>query len=365
MPISRKMLFSPGRRCAIETLESRQMLDAGLVISEFMAVNNATLADENGDFSDWIEIHNPTTEAVNLDGWYLTDDAADLTKWQFPAQSLASNEYLVAFASEKDRAVAQAELHTNFRLSSDGEYLALVEPDGTTVAHAYAPEYPNQTADVSYGLAPVNRTVLIGEQAGVSFLVPTAADAALGTTWTASNFDDTAWSEFGRVSSVLITEAATGSPDFVEIQNVSSETVFTSGWVVAVNDASAFNINAVAPTTWQLDASMRAGEVFYRTTAADDNYWGETFVWLTQGPGWVMIVDEAGTVQDFVVWGYNSASLETFSVDVNGFTITSADIWKEDAVLAAGGRDNSLQRYGTADHDHASDWAFVDDQSKG
>ncbi|NQU19695.1 MAG: CotH kinase family protein, partial [Candidatus Nealsonbacteria bacterium] len=357
--------MSPRRRCAIETLEPRQMLDAGLVISEFMAVNNATLADENGEFSDWIEIHNPTTEAVNLDGWYLTDDEGDLSKWQFPARSLGPNEYLVAFASDKDRAAAQGELHTNFKLSSGGDYLALVEPDGTTVAHAYAPEYPNQTADVSYGLGPVVPTVLLDEQADVAFLVPTADDATLATAWTASDFDDTTWSQFDRVSSVLITEAATGSPDFVEIQNVSSETVTTTGWVVAVNDASAFNINAVVPTTWQLGASMPAGEVLYRTNATDDNYWGETFVWVTQGPGWVMIVDDAGTVQDFVVWGYGSASLESFRVDVNGSTITSADIWKENAVSAGGGRDNSLQRHGTADHDHASDWAFVDDQSKG
>ncbi len=80
----------------MERLEPRLVLDAygpgsGPVISEFMAVNDATLADEDGDFSDWIEVHNPTDAAVDLDGWYLTDDAADLTGWRFPDVTLEAD----------------------------------------------------------------------------------------------------------------------------------------------------------------------------------------------------------------------------------------------------------------------------------
>ncbi|NQU23165.1 MAG: lamin tail domain-containing protein, partial [Candidatus Nealsonbacteria bacterium] len=72
------------RRMRFETLEPRQVLQGGPLISEFMAVNNHTLADEDGDFSDWIEIHNPAATPIDLDGWYLTDKADNLTKWQFP-----------------------------------------------------------------------------------------------------------------------------------------------------------------------------------------------------------------------------------------------------------------------------------------
>jgi len=121
-------------------------------INEFMAVNDATLADEDGDWSDWIEIHNGSAVAVDLAGWYLTDDAAELDKWQFPSVSLPADEYLVVFASGKDRAAFGAELHTSFKLSGSGEYLALVGPDGASVVHAYDPEYPAQCSDVSYGL---------------------------------------------------------------------------------------------------------------------------------------------------------------------------------------------------------------------
>ena len=59
-----------------------QRLDAqtNLILSEFMSANTATLTDEDGDFSDWIEIYNPTTNTVNLGGWFLTDDANFPTK---------------------------------------------------------------------------------------------------------------------------------------------------------------------------------------------------------------------------------------------------------------------------------------------
>src|SRR5437899_12726940 len=70
-----------------------------LVISEFMAQNDTTLADEDGDFSDWIEIYNAGTNGVNLNGWFLTDDPGTLKLWRFPATNLAANAYLVVFAS--------------------------------------------------------------------------------------------------------------------------------------------------------------------------------------------------------------------------------------------------------------------------
>lgn len=126
---------------------------AQVYITELMAVNDTVLIDEDGDFSDWLELHNASAATVDLTGWYLTDDDANLTRWQLPAVTISAGGHLVVFASGKDRAVAGAELHTSFKLSSSGEYLALVRADGTTIEHAYAPAFPPQDADVSYGLA--------------------------------------------------------------------------------------------------------------------------------------------------------------------------------------------------------------------
>jgi hypothetical protein len=124
----------------------------GPIISELMAINNSTLADEDGDFSDWIEIHNPGTAAINLDGWFLTDNPTNIPKWRFPAVSLGAGEYLVVFASEKDKKIPTGKLHTNFKLSGSGEFLALVEPDGTTLASSFGDGFPAQKQDESYGL---------------------------------------------------------------------------------------------------------------------------------------------------------------------------------------------------------------------
>ena len=122
---------------------------AGPLITEFMADNDTTLDDEDGEFSDWIEVHNPDGASIDLTGWCLTDNAINLSKWPFPPVILQPGGFLVVFASGKDRRIPGSELHTNFQLSSGGEYLALVEPDGTTVAHQYAPEFPNQDPDRS------------------------------------------------------------------------------------------------------------------------------------------------------------------------------------------------------------------------
>lgn len=125
---------------------------AQVVITEFLASNQSVLADEDGDFSDWIELHNPSGSLVNLNGWYLTDDDDDLTGWRLPNTNIAANGYLIVFASNKDRAVPGSPLHTKFALGAGGEYLGLVLPDGQTVVSQFLPEFPEQYQNVSYGV---------------------------------------------------------------------------------------------------------------------------------------------------------------------------------------------------------------------
>jgi len=168
------------------------------VISEFMASNGSKeplaesgLLDEDGESSDWIEIYNPTDQSVNLGGWYLTNDAGNLEQWRFPnGVVLNPGQFLTVFASGKNRTSVAAELHTNFRLNIDGEYLALVQSDGETIAHEYGPKFPRQLTDVSYGLGQY-ATTLIPPGARISYRVPTAGDA--GKDFRALGFDDSAW----------------------------------------------------------------------------------------------------------------------------------------------------------------------------
>jgi len=137
------------------------LAEAVLEISEFMANNTQTLVDDDDDRSDWIEIHNLTSAAINLDGWFLTNDAEDLTRWPFPAVSLPANGYLLLFASEKDHRALGAPLHTNFQLKSGGGYLALVGPGGIVVSEFF-PEYPQQRPDVTYGVGDASGPAMVG-----------------------------------------------------------------------------------------------------------------------------------------------------------------------------------------------------------
>ncbi|MCS1410918.1 MAG: hypothetical protein M2R45_04113 [Verrucomicrobia subdivision 3 bacterium] len=123
-----------------------------VLISEIQASNWTTLADSDGDYSDWIEIHNPGNESRNLTGWYLTDDFRQLTRWQFPEIELEPGAFLVVFASGKDRSQFLDDLHTNFMLDETGEYLALVDPSGTKVVHEFLPKFPRHKGDESYGI---------------------------------------------------------------------------------------------------------------------------------------------------------------------------------------------------------------------
>ncbi|MFT5109948.1 MAG: hypothetical protein ACI9UA_005600 [Pseudoalteromonas tetraodonis] len=148
--------------------------------------------DEDGDSSDWLEIFNNDTVAVNLAGHYLTDDPAELQKWIFPAHSLAPNGFVLVFASGKNRAVAGAELHTNFSLDSAGDYLALVAPDSTTIIAEFT--FPLQFADVSYGVGQTGNTtprVLVNTGANCTRLAP--VDNSVDATWTGLAFDDSNW----------------------------------------------------------------------------------------------------------------------------------------------------------------------------
>ncbi len=128
-----------------------------VAITEFVASNRHSLIDGEGNASDWIGLYNGGPASVSLDGWCLTDDRGNLRKWSFPPGTvLPAGKYLVVFASGQATAGGvyldrQGFAHTSFALDKDGEYLALIAPNGTVVQE-YAPRFPPQQTDVSYGL---------------------------------------------------------------------------------------------------------------------------------------------------------------------------------------------------------------------
>ena len=153
-----------------------------IVINEFMTDNRAGLMDEEGDYSDWIELYNRSGEEVVLRDWALTDDPTQPMKWPFRSITLASGDYLVIFASGKDRRALKTleqdgeveMLHTNFRLNAEGGFLALYDADSRRYLDSTAIHYPVQSPDTSYGRA----TAKHGDDTGIFgyFATPTPGE---------------------------------------------------------------------------------------------------------------------------------------------------------------------------------------------
>ncbi len=251
-----------------------------VIITEFLAENDRGLVDEDGDEQDWIEIYNAGPNAVNLDGWYLTDAAGNLTKWRFPATNLLANQYLVVFASNKDRRTPGQPLHTDFALSNGGEYLALVKPDGVTVAYHYSPEFPDQVQDISYGVA-VQQTIvpLVAPNAPSRFLVPTSD--ALGSNWTTVGFNDATWTaasggigyETELPPSVILADSA------AEFSGIQGQNNWFYGY---------YNKSIDVPATYQATNFVQFPS--FGTAYGPENFFnGTAWDWYAGNPPWTEV----------------------------------------------------------------------------
>jgi len=128
-------------------------VSSDLVINEFMADNETTVTDQDGEYDDWIEFYNNGDEEISLLGFNLSDDAAQPDQWTFPDTTIAANDYLIIWA---DKDEDQEGLHASFKLSSAGETILLSGPGldmidevtyGQQIADTTTGRYPNGTGD--------------------------------------------------------------------------------------------------------------------------------------------------------------------------------------------------------------------------
>ncbi len=133
------------------TLTASTLYAQTLVINEFMADNETTIADPtDGAFDDWIEIYNPGATEVNLSNFYLTDEAGVPMQWPFPDTTIAPAGFLLVWADGD----TGAGLHTNFRLSRSGEFIGLYFDGGTDAVVVDTLTFGPQSPDISYGRNP-------------------------------------------------------------------------------------------------------------------------------------------------------------------------------------------------------------------
>ena len=134
-----------------------QDVQAQLYINEIMARNRSTIADESGQYDDWIELYNATDNPIELEGLFLSDDLSDPTKWVLPAITISPRGYVLIWADRDENA---GELHANFSLSANSESVGLFESRNAGTKLIDSLEFPLLDADVSYGRIPDGGPVL-------------------------------------------------------------------------------------------------------------------------------------------------------------------------------------------------------------
>lgn len=125
------------------------ILSADVVINEIMPLNNGVAFDQDGENDDWVEFYNNSNSSVDISGYYLSDEAQNLTKWKIPnGTSIAGNDYLIVWL---DNDTLQTGLHANFQMTSEGETIYLSDANGTLQSSVQVPLMEHST---TYGRFP-------------------------------------------------------------------------------------------------------------------------------------------------------------------------------------------------------------------
>lgn len=206
-------------------------LGSGLVINEVLAANDEILADEMGEFDDYIELYNKSNTSISLEGYYLTDDISELNKFALPTQTINADSYFLIWADKDEE---QGANHANFKLNADGEELYLVDPTGEIVD---ALSFTNQTDDVSYARSP-NGT---GDFTGMT---PTPLANNSGTASVVSVFKEK-FNMFPNPANELVTIKLSEVDTYiVEIYSVTGKKVFTKDFTDSSTQIETSNLSA-------------------------------------------------------------------------------------------------------------------------
>jgi hypothetical protein len=191
------------------------------VINEAMSANDSTIADNYGEYDDWLEIFNPGSDTIDLAGYYLTDNMILPTRFLFKggtdSTKIPPQGHLLVWI---DNDTEEGILHTNFKFNSNGDFVALIEPDGETVADSISFGHLND--DVSVGRSYDGGPVYILFQVST----PGATNEVIGNEYIAIN-------EIQTVNVSTIADNYGQYDQWVELYNPSLDTVDLAGWKIS------------------------------------------------------------------------------------------------------------------------------------
>ena len=193
---------------------------SGLVINEIMAANLSVLTDQSGEYDDWVELYNGGNSAINLNGFFLSDNENDLTKWSFPNTTIQPNDYLIVWCDTAGN--SQSGLHTTYRLSADQEEVYLSDPTGVVVD---AVHFVNMPTDVAYARVPNGNGVFTHQsetQGKINLIISSVSETFTQKMRVYPNPSN---------SKIYVL----GTMDKIEVYNMIGELVFTSNNKTTIN----------------------------------------------------------------------------------------------------------------------------------
>jgi len=137
-----------GSSACKDTSDTGQVDLTTVLINEFMASNAAALVLDDGSSPDWIELFNPSEDTIDLQGYFITDDLGDPSKFELGPITIAPMGFALLYA---DGSPDQGVEHLSFKLSKKGEELGLFDPDGDALTQL---EYGEQATDQSAARIP-------------------------------------------------------------------------------------------------------------------------------------------------------------------------------------------------------------------
>jgi hypothetical protein len=157
-------------------------------------------------------------------------------------------------------------------------------------------------------------------------------------------------------SGLKITEINIGTDDYIEIQNVSGNTIDATGYVVALSNSYS-DINSVNANLWNL-SSIVAGQVLVKNDiSSSPDYWGSNIMWnpgaFPSFSGWAMILDPAGTIVDYVAWGWPQTNIQSFAATINSHPVTIGTEWIGNGIT---GPTNDFVVRTNSDANESTDW---------
>ncbi len=268
---------------------------ADLVINEYMTANKS-IRDLDGDLPDWIEIRNMGSEAINLKGFSLSDNADNLDKWIFPDIDLEPGGFLLIWLSGKD-ITSGDELHADFGLGSDDTLILISDPSGRLVSQQFIEDLPD---NISRGRSPD----VPGQW--LYFPLPTPGEdnttqgfAEIAGAMTLDNRG--LWiNEVLAVDAVVTTRGKTSEPDWIELRNGTDEAISLAGYGLSDRADDPYRM-VLSDLTIQPGQYLVIQPSGFGISPADET------LYLTNADGRLVDWFDAGTLRNAVSSGRGSA----------------------------------------------------------